>query len=154
MTQNWNPSQDGQVGPLVSAVTPSGTTEKVIQPTVALVDSTGAPYSPSNPLPIVVETSVSPATGVTTTVVGSATPVTILAANTARLGATVTNDSTAILYLLLGGGTASTSVYTVELAGTGGGVPAYYEVPYRFTGIITGIWASAAGNARATEFTA
>jgi len=86
--------------------------------------------------------------GVQTSVASSASSVTILAANSNRLGATVYNDSTQILYLLLGTGPASTSVYTVQL-----GSQSYYEVPFNFTGQLTGIWASANGNARVTELT-
>ena len=80
-----------------------------------------------------------------TNVASSASSVTVLAANTARLGATVQNDSTAVLYLKFGA-TASTSSYTVQLASK-----AYYEVPFGYLGIIDGIWASANGNARVTE---
>lgn len=100
---------------------------------------------------LLVETSTTgrPSTGTTTSVASSATPVTILAANAGRFGASVYNESTAILYLLLGAGTASATVYTVQL--TSG---QFYEVPYGFTGILTGLWATANGNARVTEFTA
>ena len=60
---------------------------------------------------------------------GSASSVTILAANLGRIGAAIFNDSAAILYLDLTGGTASTTSYTVQLP-TGG----YYEVPYGLLG--------------------
>lgn len=80
-----------------------------------------------------------------TSVVGSATTVTVLAANNARKGATVFNDSSAVLYLKLGA-TASTTSYTLQIAANG-----YYEVPFGYVGIIDGIWASATGNARVTE---
>lgn len=74
---------------------------------------------------------------------------TILAANSARVGAMIWNDSTAVLYLKLGGGTASATSCTVKLI-----ADAYYELPYGFTGAITGIWASdASGAARITEIT-
>ena len=77
----------------------------------------------------------------------SATNVTVLAANTARLGASVVNDSTQVLYLKMGT-TASTTSYTVKLA-----AGAYYEVPFGYTGILDGLWASANGSARVTELT-
>lgn len=80
-------------------------------------------------------------------VASSATNVTILSSNVNRLGATIFNDSTQVLYLKLGA-TASTSSYTVQLASN-----AYYEVPFSYTGQIDGIWASANGNARITELT-
>lgn len=87
------------------------------------------------------------ATGTLSSVASSATSVTLLAANTARRGATVYNDSTAVLYLKLGA-TASATSFTVQL-----GAGDYYEVPGRYAGIIDGIWASANGNARITELT-
>lgn len=85
-------------------------------------------------------------TGTTTSVAGSASNGTLLASNSNRLGATIYNDSTAVLYVKLGA-TASSTSYTVQLAANGG----YYEVPANYTGIIDGIWASATGNARITE---
>lgn len=89
------------------------------------------------------------ATATRTNVASSASSVAILAANTAREGATVFNDSSAILYLELGSATASTSNYTVQIAAGG-----YYEVPYGWTGALTGIWSAANGAARVTELTA
>lgn len=86
-------------------------------------------------------------TGTTSNVASSASNVTILASNANRKGATVTNDSTAVLYLKFGA-TASTSSYTVQVPSMG-----YYEVPFKYTGIIDGIWSSANGNARVTELT-
>lgn len=85
-----------------------------------------------------------------TSVGDSASSVTILAANTNRLGATVQNDSSAVLYLLLGTGPATTTNYTVRMVQN-----AYFEVPYDYVGIITGIWASDPndGAARVTELT-
>lgn len=88
-------------------------------------------------------------TGASSAVASQATAITILAANTARYGATVYNDDANALYLLLGAGTVTTSVYTVLIPSGG-----YYEVPYGFTGILTGLWAAdGAGSARVTEFT-
>lgn len=78
---------------------------------------------------------------------GSASSVTVLAANTSRLGATIYNDSTAVLYLKFGT-TASTTSFTVKLQPDD-----YYEVPFGYTGTIDGIWASATGAARVTELT-
>lgn len=89
------------------------------------------------------------ATGTNSAVAASASSVTILASESARLGATVFNDSTVDLYLDLSGGTATTSSYTVKVAAGG-----YFEVPFGYTGAITGLWASATGNARVTQLTA
>jgi hypothetical protein len=78
-------------------------------------------------------------------VAASATSVALLAANAARVGATVFNDSTATLYLKLGT-TASTSSYTAQMPQN-----SYYETPFGYTGAIDGVWGSATGNARITE---
>jgi hypothetical protein len=73
---------------------------------------------------------------------------TLLAANASRIGAAIHNDSTVALYLKLGS-SASTSSFTCKMA-----PDSHYEVPYSYTGIITGIWASdASGAARITEVT-
>lgn len=87
------------------------------------------------------------ATATSANVASSATNVTLLAANANRLGATIYNDSTQVLYVKLGT-TASASSFTLQMAaGT------YYEVPFAYTGNIDGIWASANGAARVTEMT-
>lgn len=94
-----------------------------------------------------------PATGTITSVNDAATSTTILAANASRKGATVFNDSTAVLYLALSDTTASATAYTVQIPAGG-----YYELPVCdggvYTGKIVGIWASdASGAARVTELT-
>lgn len=73
---------------------------------------------------------------------------TLLAANAARLGATVYNDSAAVLCLKLGAA-AGLSSFTCKLA-----AGAYYEVPFGYVGIIDGVWTAADGAARVTELTA
>lgn len=78
-------------------------------------------------------------------VASSTSPVTLLAANTARAGAIFYNDSTAVLYLKLGSGAGATSK-TLPVAAGG-----YYEVPFGYTGIITGVWAAANGACDVTE---
>jgi hypothetical protein len=84
----------------------------------------------------------------TSSVASSATVVTLLAANAARRMASFYNDSTAILYLKLGA-TATASDYTVQMAAN-----SFYELPLpAYTGIVTGLWASANGNVRVTEQT-
>ncbi|MBA2689392.1 MAG: hypothetical protein H0U63_01150 [Burkholderiales bacterium] len=96
----------------------------------------------------------SPSTIATVTSVGDAVvSTTVLAANTGRFGATVYNDSSAYLYLLLGTAVASTTVFTIKMDPY-----AFYEVPQVagtvFTGIVKGIWSSdAGGSARVTEMT-
>lgn len=78
----------------------------------------------------------------------SITVVTLLAANANRLGATIVNDSNARVRVKLGSAAALTS-FTKRLR-----PQEYYEVPFSYTGIITGIWEQASGAARVVEFTA
>jgi hypothetical protein len=60
-------------------------------------------------------------------VASSATSVTVLATNTSRLGCSIQNDSTEVLYLKFGT-TASSTSYTVKMA-----ADAHYEVPFGYT---------------------
>lgn len=80
--------------------------------------------------------------------VASDTP--LLAANANRRAAYFFNDSTAILYLLFGTGTASTTNYSVQIPGQG-----FFEVPSTpiYTGGFHGIWSAANGAVRMTELT-
>ncbi len=88
-------------------------------------------------------------TGTVTQVGDSASSVTLKAANASRLGLTVFNNSSAVLYLKAGA-TASTSSYTVELQQGD-----YWEAPANYTGIVDGIWsADSGGSALITEYTA
>ena len=87
-------------------------------------------------------------TSAVTSVAGSLANVTLLAANTARLGATIYNDSNARLFVKLGA-VASTTSFTVRLNSQD-----YYEVPFNYVGIIDGIWTPVvSGAARITELT-
>lgn len=103
---------------------------------VQIVDSSGSPVA-------------APTTGTITVVNDTNADGVILAANASRKGATIWNDSTAILYLNLSAGVSSATNCTVKMI-----ADAYYEVPAGYTGIIRGIWASdASGAARVTELT-
>lgn len=82
-----------------------------------------------------------------TTVASMATSVTILAANSNRKGATIWNDSTSNLFIEFGA-TATTSAFTAKLFAGG-----YYEVPFHYIGVISGIWSSANGNSLVRELT-
>ena len=87
--------------------------------------------------------------GALTTVADNAASTTILASNSARIKAIITNDSSARLYLRFEAAAASTSNYVVSLA--------QHETweEFNYTGEIRGIWASDPGDgaARVTEFT-
>jgi hypothetical protein len=88
----------------------------------------------------------------TTTQVASANADTALAAaNTKREKVCIQNASTAILYLLLGSGTASATNFTIALSATSTTDQSdYYEIGPEYTGAIKGFWASANGYAYVT----
>ena len=70
---------------------------------------------------------------------------TIATASTGRLGCTIFNSGPGNLHVLLGTATASTSVFTARLSSGD-----YYEVPFNYTGLIGGIFATA-GTAEVTQ---
>lgn len=109
------------------------------------------PADAANGLDVDVTRTPKGATAGITSVADNASSVTILASNSARLGASVFNDSSAVLYLLYGSGTASATNYTVRIYQNG-----YHEVFGGFTGQLTGVWATDPGDgaARVTEVTA
>lgn len=79
---------------------------------------------------------------------GSASSVLLLAANTARKGIIIFNDSSADLYISIGT-TASATNFAVKLGAAG----KYETVVFVPSQNIYGIWGSATGAARITEFT-
>ncbi len=70
---------------------------------------------------------------------------TIATASTGRLGCTIFNSGPGNLHVILGTATASTSVFTARLSAGD-----YYEVPFNYTGLIGGIFATA-GTAEVTQ---
>jgi hypothetical protein len=94
-----------------------------------------------------VVTSTRAGTATLNNIAGNASSVTLQAANAARLAVVVVNDSTAILYVKYGSTASSTSFSFLLQPGE-----TLREALY--TGIVTGVWASATGNARVTELTA
>lgn len=73
---------------------------------------------------------------------------TLITANTLRLSAIIYNDSTSILYLKYGT-SASTTSFTAKLLSED-----YFEIDIPvYTGIVTGAWASATGDAKITHLT-
>jgi hypothetical protein len=89
-------------------------------------------------------------TATRTQVADSAGSVTILASNTNRKGAVILNDSSAILFLALGTGTATSTNHTTRLYQYQA-----YVVPDCYTGQIIGVWETDPndGGARVTELT-
>lgn len=73
---------------------------------------------------------------------------TVLASNANRKGATIHNAGSASVLVKLGAA-ASTTSYTVSIANNG-----YYEVPFNYTGIITGITSAGTATVYVTEITA
>lgn len=89
-----------------------------------------------------------PTAGTQSNVASSASDVTILASNSSRKGFYVFNDSTQVLYLLLSNATSSATVFTQKMAAG----DSFSAAPGTYTGIVKGIWASANGSARVTEW--
>lgn len=85
-----------------------------------------------------------------TSVDASATSVTVLAANSNRLGAVITNASTATLYLKFGG-TASATSFTFKLGPEG---VLIIDATLLYTGLLDGAWSAATGKAYVSELTA
>ena len=69
---------------------------------------------------------------------------TIATASTGRLGCTIFNSGPGNLHVTLGTATTSTSAFSVRLSSGD-----YYEVPFNYTGLIGGIFATA-GTAEVT----
>lgn len=79
----------------------------------------------------------------------------LIAANSKRVGLFITNQSSAILYVLIGTGTASATNYSWQLAASGGQIDLSNISGRAWKGAVTGIWASdSTGAAKITEFTA
>jgi len=72
----------------------------------------------------------------------------VLAANAARKGVVVYNESTAIMYLGFGTAHVSATDYTYQIP-----AGATLELPFGFSGQLRAIWTSANGFARITELT-
>jgi len=70
---------------------------------------------------------------------------TIATASTDRLGCTIFNSGPGNLHVMLGTATASTTAFSVRLSAGD-----YYEVPFNYTGLIGGIFATA-GTAEVTQ---
>lgn len=102
-----------------------------------LVDENGLPMA---------NTSGSSTSSVITSVNGSASSVLLLAANANRKNFSVYNDSSVNLYLACAA-SASTTAYTVKIPSQN-----LYESQLDYTGTVSGVWDSAVGAARVTEF--
>lgn len=103
----------------------------------------------ANATPVTIAAAVA-STATLANVAGSASSVTLIASNASRLGVVIFNDSSAILYVKFGSAASATSfTYKVNPY-----VTLELNQIRQYSGIITGIWASATGDARTTELTA
>lgn len=82
-----------------------------------------------------------------TAVAASTTAVTLAAANPARVGISVLNDSSATLYIGLGDTDVTAADATAILPGS----MAYFEAPAGFVGRLSGLWSATGGSAHVTE---
>jgi hypothetical protein len=89
-----------------------------------------------------------PSTAAISSVSVSTTSATLSASSSARKGLTIYNGASGALYVAFAA-TATTSAYTVQVAAGG-----YYEVPFGYTGAVSGILASGTGSALVTTITA
>jgi len=88
-------------------------------------------------------------TGTITSVASGVASVTLLAANANRKGASGVNTDANMLYVLCAAGTASATNFTIPVASMG-----YFEIPFGYTGIVSGIWAAdGTGLSLMTEYT-
>lgn len=134
----------------VRALGREGATLEVMATLASGKNQDGSAFTLPTTATVSVAAEVTSATATLANIASSATSVTLIALNAARLGGAIYNDSSAILYVKFGS-TASATSFTVEMAAN-----SYYELPGTpiYTGVITGIWASATGSARVTELTA
>lgn len=99
-----------------------------------------------NPSSVTVNTPTS-STSTPNSVTAATSSGTILAANSNRRGATIWNNSTANLYIDFDS-VASTSDFALRISAGG-----YFEMPFNYTGIISGVWDAVNGNALVRELT-
>ena len=81
------------------------------------------------------------------TSVATSTTSAVLAEATTHSPLTIFNDSSAVLYVRCGAGDASSTTYTTQVA-----AGALLELPFNYTGRVTGVLASGTGSAKVTAF--
>lgn len=108
-------------------------------------DGAATDTSSASPLPV----RQGGATATLANVSGATSSTTLISSNADRRAFVIYNDSSAILYVKFGS-TASSTSFTYYLAPGA----TLESQPACYTGIITGIWASATGSARTTEIAA
>jgi hypothetical protein len=106
----------------------------------------GGDVSPTNPMPTKLQTA---ASSTLATAANSASTFVVLAANAARKGFMIFNDSSVTVTYAFAA-TASAAAFTFRLTA---GASYIYNLPVIYTGIVSAISPSATGNQRTTELT-
>ena len=119
-------------------------------PVVISSDQTAIPIVLASSTFDIAITPVPSAVATVTAVSPSSVASTILASNVNRQNMSIYNNNTQALYLITSTQTPSSTLFTVMMA-----AQSYYELPLRYTGLISGIWASSSGSGAAliTEYT-
>ena len=124
-------------------ISPSSLAQPVVIVSPLVADGTSG--SSARGVPVTDTTS---STSAITAVASAAIDTVILAANTARRGASIYNSDANPLQILLGSGVSTATNFSAQIASGG-----YYEVPFGYSGAIKGIWTlDGAGFAHVTEF--
>jgi len=87
-------------------------------------------------------------TGTTTAVSAAITSAVLIAANSARKGLSIYNNSSLGTLYIIFGATASTTNFAERISPN-----TLWEMPLQYTGAIAGVWSAASGNAEITELT-
>lgn len=102
---------------------------------------------------LLVEPIKGPATATQSNVASAAVTTALLAANAARRGAIIKNNASTILHVCLAA-TATVNASSYDLPAYAGTLGVVVEIPFGYTGAISGIWEGApTGNANITEIT-
>lgn len=146
---------DGSANPLTDLISISG--KSVTLSTYAPAYAAGVDVSPAfdkDTGALLVQFPRGPTTATPTNVTSNAASVTILAANAARKGAMVYNNSDKVLHISFAT-PATTDNSFVDLAPESSGLQGgYWELPFGYRGAIYGIWeAGPTGKANITEIT-
>lgn len=139
----WNEDMLARLGAIPGAdpnATANAAALQAIKDSNAAVQTSNAAVQTSNAAVLAKLPALAGTATVTAQTLAAATAVTVLAANTARLGAIVQND-TGQTVLLRFGATATATAYSVKVLNG-----AYYELPFRYTGLISAYAAAASAS--------
>ena len=140
-----NFASSGSSSPLGTVAVSSGTITLSSGPIVTISSGTVTLSS----APSVTVASALSSVGTPTSITASSSSQVILSSDAARLGGTIFNQSGETLYIMLASTAtmASTASFTLGMVGM-----SYFEIPFAYTGTITGLWSPSSGAARITAF--